>query len=249
MARRAPAISFLAALAALGVALSMAAGVPSAGHSESAVARATVETYLFLPRSDTYLVGDRIAKWEADPLVVLYRETDRKLVQKLVDRIHQREAMGEWRILILPPIDELRAGGYDNPTLTLDVDTAGFERFMAKGPLRGLEAYHEAAWTRGCYARPEVSYARRDFVIRSGYILAREGLEIAVLEDCFFRGLLLVAGLMYSSALALDEGLMNPDERAAALSVLSLVYRPEVEPGMTRDDFYAALGSAGLIGP
>ena len=54
---------------------------------------------------------------------------------------------------------------------------------------------------------------------------------------------------MYNSALALDEGLMNPDERAAALSVLSLVYRPEVEPGMTRDDFYAALGPAGLIGP
>lgn len=215
----------------------------------AAVPRATVESYLFLPRSDTYLVGDRIAKWEADPLVVLYRESDRSLVEAVVEQIHAHDALGEWRVLILPPIDELRAGGHDHPTLTIDVDTAGFERFMANGPLRGLEAYHESARARGCYARPEVSHFRRDLVIRSGYILAREDLTPAALEDCLFRGFLLVAGLMYSPALALGEGRMSKEERAAALSVLALVYRPEVEAGMTREEFYAAVQAAGLVGP
>jgi hypothetical protein len=228
--------------------LAMLSG-PAAGAEQAArPGRATIERYLFLPDSDTYLIGDRIVKWESDPLVVLYREADRPLVEALAGELHDSGALGEWRILIVPPIAQLREGGHDRPTFTLAVDTRYFETIMAMGPLRGLEAYHAQARKAGCYAQPSVPYARRDYVIVAGQIVAREDLDEARLRDCLLRGLLLNAGLMYTPALAFADAPMDPAARAEALAVLALVYRPEVTPGMTREAFFAALEAGGLIG-
>ncbi len=210
--------------------------------------RAVVEKYLFLPESDTYLIGDRVYKWESDLLVVLYREDERTLLEKIVARIHARGALGERRILLLPPIERLREGGHDRPNFTLGVNSAFFEFVMAPGGLRGLEAYHAHAKAVGCYALPTVPYVKRDYVIVGGQIMARDDLGEAALEDCLFRGMLLNAGLMYTQAMAFREAPLAEAERKEALAVLELLYHPAVLPGMTREAFYAALAAEGLIG-
>lgn len=223
-------------------------GTAAFGQPDPApVARAVIEKYLFLPRSDTYLLGDRVAKWESDLIVVLYREHERPLVERVVAEFHRREALGPVRILLLPAIDELRDDAYDRPNFTLDVNSAHFEFMMAPGALAGLEEYQANAKAAGCYAQPTVPLAQRDYVVTGGQIMARDDLSEAALGDCIFRGLLLNAGLMYTPRLAADPSFFGAAERAEALSVLRLLYHPAVTPGMDRAAFYRALGQAGLL--
>ncbi len=218
------------------------------GQSEPApVKRAVIEKYLFLPQSDTYLVGDRVTKWESDLIVVLYREDERLMVERLVAEIHRREALGPVRILLLPPIDRLADGAYDRPNFTLGVNSAHFEFMMAPGALAGLEDYQANAKAAGCYAQPTVPFAKRDYLVTGGQIMARDDLAAAALSDCIFRGFLINAGLMYTPRLAADPTFFGAAERAEALSVLKLLYHPAVSPGMDRAAFYRALAAAGLL--
>ncbi len=50
------------AVLCLSVALCILVGTDGRAEDRPAVARAAIEKYLFLPESDTYLTGDRIAK-------------------------------------------------------------------------------------------------------------------------------------------------------------------------------------------
>jgi hypothetical protein len=224
----------------------MAVSAGRAGDRPS-VTRATIEKYLFLPESDTYLIGDRITKWDSDIVVIFYREDERTLFEEIVAEVHAHKALGEHRILLLPPIERLRDSGTDRPNFTLGVNSAFFEFMMAPGGLRGLEAYQARAEAAGCYAQPTVPLIARDYVITGSQIMARDDLGAARMRDCLFRGLLLGAGLMYTDLLAFREAPPSETERAEALAVLALVYHPAVLPGMTREAFYAVLEAEGLI--
>ena len=229
------------------LALLCLAGIARGQADPPPLERAVIEKYLFLPESDTYLVGDRIAKWESDLIVVLYREDERPLVERLVAEIHRREALGPVRILLLPAIERLAEGAYDRPNFTLGVNSADFEFMLAPGALAGLEAYQANAKAAGCYAQPTLPLAKRDYVVTGGQIMARDDLSRAALGDCIFRGFLLNAGLMYTPRLADDPTFFTAAEREEALSVLRLLYHPAIDPGMDRDAFYRALGAAGLL--
>lgn len=237
------AVPRLIALSALFVMMSAVGG----SAQERALDRAVVERYLFLPESDTYLIGDRITRWDGDIFVLLYREDERALVAEVAAEINDRKALGARRIVLLPPIDRVREGGTARPNFTLGVNSAFFEFMMAPGGLRGLEAYQAHAEGIGCYAQPSVPLIARDYVIAGGQIMTRDDLDAAVLRDCLFRGFLLNAGLMYTDLLAFRAAPLGEAERAEALSVLALVYHPSVRPGMTRAAFYAALEAEGLI--
>jgi hypothetical protein len=238
------AVSRLIAAAALCV----MAGAASGLAQERPLDPATIERYLFLPESDTYLIGDRITKWESDIFVLLYREDERALVEEVAAEINDRNALGARRIVLLPSMDRVREGGTERPNFTLGVNSAFFEFMMAPGGLRGLEAYQAHAGAIGCYAQPIVPYIARDYVVAGGQIMARDDLHAAALRDCLFRGFLLNAGLMYTDVLAFRDAPLGEAERAEALAVLALVYHPAVRPGMTRAAFYQALEAEGLIG-
>ena len=212
-----------------------------------AVPRDVVETYLFLPDSGVYKIGDRIYRWDSDLIFILYREDERPALERLAKAINQDKTMGERRIFLLPPMAELNRGGYDWPNMTLGVNSELFEFQMAHGPLVGLEDYHAQAHAAGCFALPTVPYRDRNHIVASAQIIARDDLSDALMEDCLFRGLMISAGLMYSPALALADAPLSAEARAEMLSVLRLLYHPKVEPGMTREDFFAVLEGEGLI--
>ncbi|MDH3791648.1 MAG: DUF2927 domain-containing protein [Rhodospirillales bacterium] len=236
------------AVLCLTAALCVLAGAAGRAEDRPAVTRAAIEKYLFLPESDTYLIGDRIAKWDSDIAVILYREDERALVEEIVSEILGRKALGRHRIHLLPPIERLRDDGQARPNFTLGVNSAFFEFMMAPGGLRGLEAYQARAKAAGCYAQPTVPLIARDYVITGAQIMTRDDLGTAALRDCLFRGFLLTAGLMYTDLLAFRKAPLGEAERAEALAVLGLLYHPAVRPGMTREAFYAALEAEGLIG-
>jgi hypothetical protein len=238
------AIARLIAASALCVMTGAAGGLAQ----EQTLSRAAIERYLFLPESDTYLIGDRITKWQSDIIVLLYREDERALVEEVVAEINDRKALGTRRIVLLPSIDRVREGGTERPNFTLGVNSGFFEFMMAPGGLRGLEVYQAHAEAVGCYAQPSVPYIARDYIIAGGQIMTRDDLGAAALRDCLFRGFLLNAGLMYTDFLAFRDAPLGAAERAEALAVLALVYHPAVRPGMTRAAFYAALEAEGLIG-
>jgi hypothetical protein len=237
----------LNAVVCLTAALCVMAGSAGRAGDRPSVTRATIEKYLFLPESDTYLIGDRITRWASDIVVIFYREDERTLVEEIAAETHARKALGDRRILLLPPIERLRDSGHDRPNFTLGVNSAFFEFMMAPGGLRGLEAYQARAEARGCYAQPTVPLIARDYVITGAQIMARDDLGEVRMRDCLFRGLLLTAGLMYTDLLAFREAPLGETERAEALAVLALVYHPAVLPGMTREAFYAVLEAEGLI--
>jgi hypothetical protein len=245
MRRRATVPNLLLGLA---VVLCLAAGAAGRAQDRPAVARATIEKYLFLPETDTYLIGDRITRWESDIRVLLYREDERALVAEIAAGFNAAGALGARRIVLLPPIDRVREGGTERPNFTVGVNSAFFEFMMAPGGLRGLEAYQAQAEAVGCYAQASVPLIARDYVITGAQIMTRDDLDAAALGDCLFRGLLLTAGLMYTEVLAFRAAPLDQTERAEALAVLALVYHPAVRPGMTREAFYAALEAEGLIG-
>jgi hypothetical protein len=236
------------ALLCLTAALCALAGAAAwAAEERPAVSRAAIEKFLFLPETDTYLIGDRIAKWDSDIAVILYREDERTLVEEIAAEFHDRKALGPHQIVLLPPIERLRDDGLPRPNFTLGVNTAFFEFMMAPGGLRGLEAYQARAKAAGCYAQPTVPLIARDYVITGAQIMTRDDLAAARLRDCLFRGFLLTAGLMYTDILAFRDAPLDEAERAEALAVLGLLYQPAVRPGMTREAFYAALEAEGLI--
>ena len=231
----------------LTAALCVLAGAAGRAEDRPAVARAAIEKYLFLPESDTYLIGDRIAKWDSDIAVILYREDERALVEEIAAAFHDRKALGPHQIVLLPPIERLRDDGLPRPNFTLGVNSAFFEFMMAPGGLRGLEAYQDHAKAIGCYAQATVPLIARDYVITGAQIMTRDDLDAARLRDCLFRGFLLTAGLMYTDVLAFRDAPLDEAEGAEALAVLGLLYHPAVRSGMTREAFYAALEAEGLI--
>ena len=229
-------------------ALCVLASAAGAQGQERPLDRAAVERYLFLPDSDTYLIGDRITRWESDLFVLLYREDERALVAEVAAEIDGAKALGPRRIVLLPPIDRVREGGTARPNFTLGVNSAFFEFMMAPGGLRGLEAYQAHAEEIGCYAQASVPLIARDYVVAGGQVMTRDDLDAAALRDCLFRGFLLNAGLMYTDLLAFRKAPLDAAERAEALAVLALVYHPAVRPGMTRAAFYQVLEAEGLVG-
>ncbi|MEM7225283.1 MAG: hypothetical protein AAF495_20060 [Pseudomonadota bacterium] len=211
------------------------------------VPRAVVEKYLFLPDTGVYKIGDKVYRWDTDLIFILYREQERPALARLAEAINESEAMGERRIFLLPPMEELNRGGYDWPNMTLAVSGDFFDFQMAHGPLVGLEDYHAHAQAAGCFALPNIPYRDRDHIVATAQIIAREDLSGTLMEDCLFRGLMISAGLMYTPALALSPAPLDETTRAEMLAVLALLYHPKIAPGMTRDEFFAVLEGEGLI--
>lgn len=227
-----------------------AAVLCSASLSQAAdegLSRETVDTYLFLPDSKAYLIGDRTYRWESDLIVMLFREDERALIEDLVDRLHD-SGLGDRRIFLLPAMEEVVQGGYDTPTLEIIINTEHFEHMLAPGALAGLEAYQDHAKQMGCYALAQVPYLKTgDYIIQRAQIVARDTLSPRALEDCLFRGLLINLGLMYSPTLAFDDEPMTEEARADALGVLRALYDPAIDPGLSREDFFDALVRHGYL--
>lgn len=222
---------------------------PPGTRAAEPVPRELVEKYLFLPESGIYQIGDRIYRWDSDLIFILYQEDERPALARLAKEINDQEIMGERRIFLLPPMAELNEGGYDWPNVTLAVNSDFFQFQMAHGPLAGMDAYHTQAQESGCFALPTIPLRDRDHIVATAQILVRDDLPPALLEDCLFRGLMLSAGLMYTPALALAAAPLSAETRAEALAVLRLLYHPRVEPGMTREAFFAVLEEEGLVAP
>ncbi len=235
----------------------------------SAVSRAVLERHFFHEGSDTYVIGDRVYRWDR-PLRILIADSARPgpIDWTQATPLARRVGMQAKRVLDAFPGPGLvnffvGAAAYPLPRyqdidLVIHIDTdmrAGDIRFS--NPWRGREAYETEMRAGGCLAYADVPYKgraprvpprQRRYRIENAYL--RIGLsEVGdTLDDCAFRGMAIVLGLHLTPEFAFQAGAISEDAKRDALDALSALYHPAVRTGMTCEAFVSALARAGAIG-
>lgn len=236
--------------------------------ADEAVPVAALDRWLFHHRGDFYLVGDRVLKfaWPQIPVTVtperppgfLATPTGQGVAALLRAALSTIEA--ETRGIRFGRVEPFERRTVYRGGIVLGVvirlRNPREDRGIFGRPWAGYEEIAKAGAEVGCNTYQEVPYAERHPSVPVGERRWRllEGsagihmtLPLARFEDCLFRSLLIALGLHHTERLAFDPAPLTPEERTEALSVLSLVYHPSVESGMTRNQFLAVLRNEGLL--
>jgi hypothetical protein len=256
------AFGLAATLVVFGVSLSPG---PVADEAPQPVTLGQLDTWLFAGPEEFYRVGDRVLRYEAaedlkvvfssalaeDPLSTPGAPVQVETLRALLDRIDAAlPGVGISSPKVRGLLEDAQAPRGDIDVVLVPPSLA----VLGTRPQAGYEAVAEAARDLGCIAYQAVPYAERHptaeqrrWRLVGATVRISAELPAARFEDCLFRALLIALGLHHTERLAFDPTPLRAAERVEALRVLSLVYRPEVESGMTRTDLLATLRAEGLV--
>ena len=216
-------------------------------QSESAAA---VEDWPQVKRSsiDRFLFSgsDRLARWESDMVLDFYYASGKDYVRQLVKTFNDRGLLGQMQVHMLPPATSQGTATADPFKFAVGVKQDIFNLALQPRPELGTPDYQNHARQTGCFAHP-AGKQFQNHIISSGRIMARKDLSKDQMRDCILRGMLLNAGLAHTQELAYGNQPLSEADQEEAFKVLKLMYHPSVRPGMTREQFTAALQGEGLI--
>ncbi len=232
---------------------------------EGSAVAAALDKWLFAGEEEFYRVGDRVLRYpENVDLPVVFSSFLAPDPLSTASALDQAESLQALLHQIGPALTNvgllpMKVRGLEEEAETPRGVVRVFLappslRLLPAGPLAGYEAVVEAAEAIRCVTFQSVPYAERHptaedrrWRLVGATIRIDATLPLPRFEDCLFRSLLIALGLHHSERLAFDPAPLTPEERAEALAVLSLVYHPEVESGMTREQFLAVLRAEGLL--
>lgn len=237
-------------LAIAALATGLATVMPQAESAAAAedwpqVKRSSIDRFLF-PSNGAANGAGRLARWESDMVLDFYYASGKDYVKELVKTFNDRGLLGNVQVHLLPPASSQGTATADPFKFAVGVNQDFFNLALEPRPELGSANYQQHAKQTGCFAHP----AGRQFqnhIISSGRIMARRDLSRSKLRDCILRGMLLTAGLGHTDELAFGNEPLSEADQEEAFKVLRLMYHPSVRPGMTRDQFTAALQGQGLI--